>query len=296
MVEIHRDNRVSIGVNNYFDAINSFTVSDDELLFIYVDKGEKIVHFGDRDVRYTQGELLYCVTVDSLKCENNCDKHGDYQELYLRVSKLELVNIITCFCQRYGFNIEFNNNLLWRKERVISECVSLDFQVFFSGVINSKIKGVNKSLSSKIGYSGELMEFTYMLLASNIDSNVLAKVIYDIKYVDSNFYSIISNYIFKKISIVDLAKKCDMTLTQLNNQFLNYFGLSPHRWMVRKRLEYSKTLLETTSKSLDTIAEECLFSTTSHFILNYRGHFGSTPSKYRKLYRRELLDSKKRRE
>ena len=102
------------------------------------------------------------------------------------------------------------------------------------------------------------------------------------------FEKSVSRYIFSDITLEELAKQNNRSLTSFKNFFKAYFHESPHRWVVHQRLMHARLLLISTNKPIAQIGAECRFPNTSHFIKLFRKEFDMTPACYRKKYSSDL--------
>jgi transcriptional regulator GlxA family with amidase domain len=71
----------------------------------------------------------------------------------------------------------------------------------------------------------------------------------------------------------------------LHRRFIEQTGLTPAQWILQRRVRYAQELLETTSLSMDAVAEAVGFSAASSFRQRFRAIVGTSPSDYRHLYR-----------
>lgn len=85
----------------------------------------------------------------------------------------------------------------------------------------------------------------------------------------------------QNLSLSEFARLCARSLSSFKLEFKSIFNTTPGRWLTRKRLEYSRYLLETSDQPLDDIAFISGFKNTSHFIKVFREKFGPTPGQYR---------------
>ncbi|WP_372395663.1 AraC family transcriptional regulator [Azospirillum sp. HJ39] len=69
--------------------------------------------------------------------------------------------------------------------------------------------------------------------------------------------------------------------------FKDSFGSPPHAYIVRRRVERAKTLLEGTDMALSQVALDCGFSDQSHFSRIFRRIAGENPRLWR---HKRLLD------
>ena len=62
-------------------------------------------------------------------------------------------------------------------------------------------------------------------------------------------------------------------------------GTTPHRWLVRERIQQSQVLLETSDLGLDAIAARVGLCDAQLLRLHFRQIVGTTPSAYRRAFR-----------
>src|SRR5918998_2734887 len=80
----------------------------------------------------------------------------------------------------------------------------------------------------------------------------------------------------------DLAEACGMSVRHLARAFKATTGLPPHRWLLRRRVERAKELLEGTHESLSGIALACGFADQSHLTRVFQALAGSSPGAWRR--------------
>jgi AraC family transcriptional regulator len=68
-------------------------------------------------------------------------------------------------------------------------------------------------------------------------------------------------------------------------------GVSPHRFVVGRRIDHAKALLATEGASIAAVSRAVGFRTPSHFTTVFRRTTGATPSAYRSRTCRFLLES-----
>jgi AraC-like DNA-binding protein len=83
-------------------------------------------------------------------------------------------------------------------------------------------------------------------------------------------------------SLSDLASACGISTRHLVRTFKATTGLPPHRWLLRKRVERAKQLLERTNDSLSTIALTCGFADQSHLTRVFHATTGASPGTWRR--------------
>ncbi|PWC40013.1 hypothetical protein TSO352_06845 [Azospirillum sp. TSO35-2] len=83
----------------------------------------------------------------------------------------------------------------------------------------------------------------------------------------------------------DLAAAVKLSCGYFCQAFKESFGCPPHAYIVRRRVERAKELLETTSTPLSQIALDCGFSDQSHFSRIFRRVAGEAPRLWRHKHR-----------
>lgn len=88
----------------------------------------------------------------------------------------------------------------------------------------------------------------------------------------------------KNLSLSELSAVSGLSQSHFVRQFRRAAGLSPHQFIIKRRLERAKRLLELTNMSLVDVALECGFSHQEHLTNTFRRIVGTTPA----LFRRQL--------
>lgn len=119
------------------------------------------------------------------------------------------------------------------------------------------------------------------LIASHEDCCLKSKLLSNVDTARENFEQIIYDHIFRDVSIEELARLTNRSLTSFKKEFRRHFQIPPHKWFIRQRLMHSRLLLISTSKSISEIGNECTFPNTSHFIKLFKKEYQMTPAAYR---------------
>ncbi|MGA7808552.1 helix-turn-helix transcriptional regulator [Bradyrhizobium sp.] len=83
-------------------------------------------------------------------------------------------------------------------------------------------------------------------------------------------------------SVADLAKECGLSAGYFARAFRRSTGISPHRWLIGRRIERAKELLSKSELSLAEIALACGFADQSHFTRAFTRLAGEGPGKWRR--------------
>jgi AraC-like DNA-binding protein len=85
------------------------------------------------------------------------------------------------------------------------------------------------------------------------------------------------------IRIKDLATLIDLSLSHFSRAFKKNFADSPHRYLMRRRLERAQGMMLTTNTSLGRIAGDCGFADQAHFNRLFRQLVGESPRAWRRV-------------
>ena len=88
-------------------------------------------------------------------------------------------------------------------------------------------------------------------------------------------------HLTENIELSMLAAIVNLSVFHFAREFKRSTGLSPHNYLVRKRVERAKNMLARTNCSLSEIALTVGFSDQSHLARHFRKIVGSTPKQFR---------------
>jgi PAS domain S-box-containing protein len=83
------------------------------------------------------------------------------------------------------------------------------------------------------------------------------------------------------VSIPEMARKSDISTSQLQRDFRRLFRMSPGEYVMRLRLQLAQRQLINSNNAVGKIASDCGFFDQSHFTRAFRKHTGLAPSQYR---------------
>ncbi len=95
----------------------------------------------------------------------------------------------------------------------------------------------------------------------------------------------IDAHLDENLSLQTLAALIAVHPTQVWRVFKNDLGISPHRYVLQRRLESARQLLDSQSASIADIAAQTGFSSQSHLGMHFRREYGETPAAYRRAKR-----------
>ncbi|MGB3464794.1 MAG: helix-turn-helix domain-containing protein [Cyclobacteriaceae bacterium] len=84
----------------------------------------------------------------------------------------------------------------------------------------------------------------------------------------------------KPLRVEDYATLAGRSLTSFQRDFKKMYGTSPKQWLMTRRMEKSRDLLEKANYSVTRAAYESGYENISHFIKAFKKQFGITPGQY----------------
>jgi AraC family transcriptional regulator len=86
-------------------------------------------------------------------------------------------------------------------------------------------------------------------------------------------------------TIAELAQECGLSSGYFARAFRQTTGVTPHQWLVRKRVERARALLLRTALGLADVAVACGFVDQSHFTRVFAKFEGNSPGRWRRTHR-----------
>lgn len=97
------------------------------------------------------------------------------------------------------------------------------------------------------------------------------------QYIDNNYH--------ENITLESLTALIDLNKYYLVHSFKKYLGISPINYLIEKRLEASRKLLENTDEPISKIAQLVGFSSQSYFSQYFKKSMHMSPKDYRNNHR-----------
>ncbi|MHA6494136.1 helix-turn-helix domain-containing protein [Pseudomonas borbori] len=94
----------------------------------------------------------------------------------------------------------------------------------------------------------------------------------------------IEAHLAEPLSLGQLAGLCALSEYHFARMFSLSFGVPPHRYLLARRLERARHLLQRSPLPFGEIALACGFASASHFSNRFRQAIGATPSQYRQAF------------
>jgi AraC-like DNA-binding protein len=86
------------------------------------------------------------------------------------------------------------------------------------------------------------------------------------------------------IGVADLAAAAGLSQAHFTREFAAAYGVTPHGYLLTRRLERAAALLRNTDHSVADVCMEVGLSSVGSFTTSFKRMFGRTPSDYRSAY------------
>lgn len=92
----------------------------------------------------------------------------------------------------------------------------------------------------------------------------------------------IAAHLTGELGLTELADVADLNPHHLAHAFKVATGISPHRYIIERRIDKARRLLEEKHQPIAEIAVVCGFASQSHFTQHFHRIVGTTPEKFRR--------------
>ena len=101
-------------------------------------------------------------------------------------------------------------------------------------------------------------------------SNCIRKIVH---YIEEN--------LFEHFDLEKLAKKCNLSLSRFKHRFKEEIGIPPTEYIIRKKLEKARKLMDDDALSIKDIAYDLGFSAPTYFSTVFKQYYGYSPTTYK---------------
>jgi AraC family transcriptional activator FtrA len=93
-----------------------------------------------------------------------------------------------------------------------------------------------------------------------------------------------SEHLARPLTVGEMARRAGMSPRSFARHFTAATGTTPLRWLLDRRLDHARTLLEATDLPIDRIAERCGLGSAANLRRHFAAHVGVTPTAYRSTF------------
>lgn len=199
-----------------------------------------------------------------------------------------IVQISNHFLREYYYQVR-NTVFL---DVLLKPCLGNNYDIFVKDILDLAKHYFTSDTFYEFQCIRALSELLY-LINSNSRTTVLTDDEYTRKKRLNLRFNRISAYIEtnyqEKITLSDIAKQENLTVTHLSHIFTKYFGMTFQQYLTKKRLEHALRLISDAQLSLTDIALESGFSDLKYMTKAFETTLGITPKEYQNLHRHNLL-------
>lgn len=122
----------------------------------------------------------------------------------------------------------------------------------------------------------KVLEFFALFASAEPESRIFQQLRAITTRPPGNLLEFMEEHFDKPLTVADYAYLTGRSLSTFGREFKTRFGLSPRKWIIRRRMEKARSILE---QDL-LVAEVALavgYENLSHFIQAFKSHYGHTP-------------------
>lgn len=241
----------------YFCCDRSFRVLQREMkqyLLCYVERGSLTVVYQEQEIEVHKGELMLLDCRKAFTCQGTDDVSFRY--------------------------IYFNGANSGAYLRLLSDGEGILVRPVCSVEVQSAIQSIFALIMQK-KYSEHLISVHMQRILAELAEEKKrgtgiqnAAVLQAIDFMENRFS--------ESLTIEQIATQVGLSEFYFSRLFRRCTTMSPHAYLVTLRITMARQLLAATQKSVERIAEECGFHSTTNFIRSFREHVGCTPKQYRR--------------
>jgi len=158
-----------------------------------------------------------------------------------------------------------------------------------TGIITKFIESLEFYFENPILVNEDLLELKIkelillLIQSKNVESIFeLITDLYSAKTIDLK--EVIALHLFSNLSIDELAKLSNLSLSSFKREFKKEFNDSPKNYIISKKIEKAKELLQVSEMHINEIAYEVGFNDPLYFTRLFKKRVGTSPSAYRSGY------------
>src|SRR3954470_738662 len=88
----------------------------------------------------------------------------------------------------------------------------------------------------------------------------------------------------EEVDVDDLARAAGLSKAHFSREFKQAFGVSPHAYLLTRRLARAAALLRVTDRSVAEVCMDVGLQSVGSFTTSFKRMFGKTPTEYRAAY------------
>lgn len=231
-----------------------------EMVFLL--KGSETYHVNHEEYIISRGDVF--ITYPDELHNNGSHPQGVSEFIWLQLNLSEpqgFLGLDTSYSDSLLNRLMHMNTHLLVADKDILSLLTKSFDAFNSEVYEHKIYGLGLLISLLF----KLIYFPTLESSPNV--------------IIQNIIQYISQNITEPITLEQLCKVGNLSLSTLQHQFKDYIGQSPRDYINCQKIEHSKKLLKR-GLSVTEVAMILSFSTSDYFATTFKKYTAQTPSEY----------------
>lgn len=263
---------------NYADIVYSYYFSDDCLcskmvrdhFLVYVYSGEYVLEEDKKKTIVRPGECVFLRRDNRVEMTKQPKNGEPFMGIFVCYKRDFLRKVLQQFEKK-----KLPVNAEEHKQSVIKLPETPDIKGLFLSItpyFDSTIKPMDDIMHLK------MLEGVHALL--RVDERFYATLFdFSEPWKIDIFDFMNKNYMYD-LSLEEIASFTGRSISTFKRDFKKISDLSPEKWLVRKRLQEAKDMLQDKGKSVTDIFMEVGFKNFSHFSTAFKKQYGVSPSSY----------------
>ena len=243
------------------------TVLSTEHTLIFVMKGVKLLHFADRTLRISPGEVILMrkgIYVMAEYIEDGLDFEA--MMLFLPVKLLRTLEITGA-----GGRKKPDEHCLVFPATALIHGFKEGFRKYFD----------NPPSNFEALLPLKQKEILLLLISGSHGEAVKGFIRSAVSAEPTDIDFVVNSYLLQPVSVAELANLSNCSLAKFKRDFKRLYNSSPRAWINCKRLEHARMLLQNTDGPITEIALDCGFESASYFIRLFKKEYKYTPTEVR---------------
>ena len=264
----------SMNLNPNLDYYPSPSIANDFLILVLNGSVHMQGHFPDRGLfneHFIPGSLILA--------PRNSESYGRWNSassaLFLEIPRKLIIELAVCTAHNDPERIEMRP--------LINFCDPLLYQLGIA--LNNELQ--NASLFGSLYVESLARTAALHLLRNYSNASLIASV--PSGQLTAGQVRTVNEYIqahlHQKISLSDLAECLHLSVSHFERMFRATLHCPPYRYILERRIEKAKILLQEGRLSLPDVGAECGFANQSHFTKHFTRFAGLSPARYAQLMR-----------
>lgn len=256
------DSKPKMAVGSTVQGFENLSISYNDARYLLENEKENIRDIVQTFKAKNKGEIFRDIYAElkMIMCSNVGDSAYVMKAFQTFTKAVESYNLSTAAVRRYCFEI--------------ASALCFSYMEDSGEVQEGRLDALSKSIFS--ANREEACEVTRMFI-----EQLLGKEEENVHYIITKAKYYIDEHLTEDISVSSIAASLYITPNYFSRLFKRVTGEGCNEYIVRKRIEKAKSLLETTSMKTGKIAMMVGYRDTNYFSLAFKKHTGKSPTKYR---------------